>query len=199
MSPQPAVSKEAARAREVLSGEHVDRELPSYWPQLVQYSYLRELGHSQQQAAEAVGRAARTTRRWEADTEVYQLARISARMIWNHELNTRARRRLAKILDYDIPHPDMIEQQLKAVEFQLERGTDQYAPPEQQVSHEHKGSMAHLHGVVELPEMDQGAESRSLDELQEELDAEQPTPSGDGRPAVELPELDEGPPSEEET
>lgn len=129
MSTQPSPVREQQLLVQILSGEHLDRELPQYWPKLVQYSYLRDLGLNQKEAASAVGRCARTVRGWEKDQQVYLLARMSARLLWQHELDAAARRSLLELLELKTKEPELVRLQLEAIKFHLERTNPEYAPP----------------------------------------------------------------------
>lgn len=212
MSQQPSPVREQQLLVRILSGEHLDHDLPQYWPKLLQYSYLRDLGLNQKEAASAVGRCARTVRSWEHDDpDLYLLARMSARLLWQHELDAAARRRLLHLLDVESENPDLLALQLDAIKFHLERTNPEYAPPAKRVEHNDDTRRVDLHGVVELPPMDTGLASEPLKEVSHDLtdappsssispemapndpEGEKPGRNDSGPPrSVELPGLDRG-------
>jgi DNA-binding XRE family transcriptional regulator len=196
VSRQPSPVREKEQMLQVLSGQHLHRELPSYWPKLVQYTYLRELGLTQNAAARAVGRSERTGQRWEAQEngELYLLARTSARLVWGAELDAAARRGLLQLLELDSSDPQLRALQLEAIKFHLERTNPEYAPSA--TRHEVAGEVKHAHlvGVVELPPMDEGVEGRRVERtVEQHEDSSKPSSYGaDPLAAIELPPLDQG-------
>lgn len=67
-----------------------------HWDKVVSAAYLRIIGHTQEEAATAVGRNARTIREWEADAELWNAARDEARDRWLQEVTDAARRSVLK-------------------------------------------------------------------------------------------------------
>lgn len=199
MTRQPSPVRERRQLLQVLSGQHLHRELPSYWPKLVQYAYLRELGLLQKAAARAVGRSERTGQRWEAlqKGELYLLARTSARLVWRAELDAAARRGLLQLLELDSSDPELRALQLEAIKFHLERTNPEYAPPAKRHEVASKVRHAHLVGVVELPPMDkglEGVEGRRVAGTVEQRECSLKLSSCRANPlaAIDLPPLDQG-------
>ena len=61
------------------------------WDKWVSAAYLRMIGHTQKQAAEAVGRSERALREWEADGERWPRAQEEARGRWLNAATDAAR------------------------------------------------------------------------------------------------------------
>jgi hypothetical protein len=82
-------------AQQPASPEH-GTQRHKHWDKVVSAAYLRIIGHTQAEAAEAVGRNARTIREWEADTALWNAARDEARDRWLREVTDAARRSVLK-------------------------------------------------------------------------------------------------------
>lgn len=94
---------------------------------MVSAAYLRIMGATQEEAANAVGRKARTLREWEADSESWAEARAEAANRWMSELIDASR---ISVLAGAKTNPDMGMRILERVDPRL-------APPKQK--HEHGG------------------------------------------------------------
>ena len=68
----------------------------AHWEKVVSAAYLRMIGHTQKEAAVAVGRNARTLREWESDDTLWNAARNAARDRWLTEVADAARRSVLK-------------------------------------------------------------------------------------------------------
>lgn len=71
---------------------------PKHWDKMVSAAYLRILRQTQEQAAEAVGRSARTVREWES-SPLWPEAQAEARQRWLDEAADRARKAVLDSLD----------------------------------------------------------------------------------------------------
>jgi hypothetical protein len=105
-----------------------DPPLPRHWEKRVLASYLRMMGLMQAEASRAVGRAARTLRRWEAETSTWERARLEAEQRWLRELTDAARVTLLRAI-----RAGAGELALRV----LERTVEALAPPQQRLSVSH--------------------------------------------------------------
>lgn len=92
---------------------------PAHWDKRVSAAYLRIMGHTQTEAARAVGRSARTIREWEADREWWSRAREEARERWMADAEDASRRAVLRSLE-------MGNSELG--KWMLERVDDRFAP-----------------------------------------------------------------------
>lgn len=88
-----------------------------HWDKLVSAAYLRMMGATQDEAAEAVGRAGRTLRGWEADRDVWALAREEARSRWLVDLEDASRQAVLKVIQQG--HANMAFQVLERIDPNL--------------------------------------------------------------------------------
>lgn len=101
-----------------------DTKLHAHWDKVVSAAYLRILGHTQKEAAEAVGRSDRTLREWEADEHLWSAARSEARSRWLNDAEDAARRAVLNSLK--LGNADLGK-------WMLERVDTTFAPPKQRV------------------------------------------------------------------
>lgn len=88
-----------------------------HWDKLVSAAYLRMMGATQEEAAQAVGRAERTVRSWEADGPVWNLAREEARSRWLVDLEDASRQAVLKVISQG--HASMAFQVLERIDPNL--------------------------------------------------------------------------------
>jgi cell division inhibitor SulA len=102
--------------------------VPRHWEKRVLASYLRMMGLSQAEASQAVGRAARSLRRWESETVSWAHARTEAEQRWLRELTDAARVTLLKAIREGAGDLAMRV---------LERTVEALAPPQQRLKVSH--------------------------------------------------------------
>lgn len=107
------------------SGSKGETDPHRHWDKVVSAAYLRMIGHTQEEAAIAVGRNERTIRAWESDKEMWARAREEARGRWLHEVEDASRRSVLKAAGRNA------ELGLKI----LERIDPALAPPRQKLEH----------------------------------------------------------------
>lgn len=116
-----------------------DPKAHRHWEVIVSAAFLRcleERKYTQKEAAEAVGRSARTIRDWESDHELWRAATDEARRRWLPGLADTARRTLARGV---ARNPDLA---LRV----LERIDPVFAPPKQGI--EHSGTVGYNVAVI---------------------------------------------------
>jgi hypothetical protein len=103
--------------------------VPRHWEKRVLACYLRMMGLTQPEAAKAVGRAARSLRRWEADEVTWTHARTEAEKRWLRELTDAARATLLTAIREGAGDLAMRV---------LERTVEALAPPQQRLKVHHE-------------------------------------------------------------
>jgi hypothetical protein len=119
---------------------------PQNWDTAVAAAYLRLIDATQREAAEGTGVSLRTIQCWEI-SPWWKDAEREAADRWLHDVRAKARKALAKSLDFGFDPGTLA---LKV----LERTETALAPPAQQV--EHRGRIGHF--VVALPPLDDNSE-----------------------------------------
>jgi cell division inhibitor SulA len=102
--------------------------VPRHWEKRVLACYFRMMGLTQPEAAKAVGRAARSLRRWEADEVTWTHARTEAEKRWLRELTDAARATLLTAIRAGAGDLAMRV---------LERTVEALAPPQQRLKVSH--------------------------------------------------------------
>lgn len=140
-----------------------------YWDKMVSAAYLRMLGATQEEAAEAVGRAERTIHGWEKD-ERWSLAREEAKERWLSGLADKARARALELIE----ETDDLGDVLKV----LERLDERLLPPKQrmELTGEDGGPVEHS---IDRP-MSREQKAAEVEELLAEVKARDRAAKGNG-------------------
>lgn len=88
-----------------------------HWDKMVSAAYLRMLNATQEEAAEAVGRAERTIRSWEDDPR-WSKAKEEAKDRWLSNLGNKCRARLLTVVE-DTDDPDKLVGILERIDERL--------------------------------------------------------------------------------
>lgn len=88
----------------------------AHWDKVVSAAYLRIIGHTQRDAAIGVGRSLRSIQSWEADSELWALARAAARDRWFSNVTDVAR---ATVLKGAAKDPDLSLRLLERIDPDL--------------------------------------------------------------------------------
>lgn len=144
-------STQAAKA----SGLQPNARRHPNWDKRVSAAYLRMQGHTQEQAAKAVGVTARTVRQWESERTEWQSARNEARDRWFNDVEDSARKAVKRSID--MGNSDLGFKVLERIDPRL-------APPVTRV--DAKGAIDLNHRfIVELPLETEGQESLPLEQV----------------------------------